>query len=67
MVNIRVNGEPRQVAEQASIADLLGELAVTTRYVAVEVNEQVVPLARHAGHCLAEGDRVEIVTLVGGG
>jgi len=35
--------------------------------VAVEVNLELVPRQRHAEHRLAEGDRLEIVTLVGGG
>jgi thiazole synthase len=35
--------------------------------VAVEVNQEVVPASRHAEHCLGSEDRVEIVTLVGGG
>ena len=36
-------------------------------YVAVEVNLELVPRRRHAEHVLRDGDRVEVVTLVGGG
>ena len=66
-VQISVNGEPRDVAEGTTIAGLLGQLELTTKYVAVEVNLQLVPRGRHVEHRLCEGDRLEIVTLVGGG
>jgi thiamine biosynthesis protein ThiS len=64
---ISVNGEPRQIAEGATVAQLLGELELTGKFVAVEVNFHLVPRPKHAQYRLAEGDRLEIVTLVGGG
>jgi thiamine biosynthesis protein ThiS len=66
-VEILVNGQPRQVPEKTSVAELLAQLGLAGRHVAVEVNLHVVPRARHAEHALAAGDRLEIVTLVGGG
>jgi sulfur carrier protein len=66
-VNILVNGAPREVAEGTTIAALLAQLEMTARHVAVEVNLQLVPRARHGQHALGEADRLEIVTLVGGG
>ncbi|OHB79261.1 MAG: thiamine biosynthesis protein ThiS [Planctomycetes bacterium RBG_16_64_12] len=66
-MEISVNGEPRRIAEGTTVGQLLDELELTTRYVAVEVNRELVPRRRHAEHRLAEGDRLEIVTLVGGG
>lgn len=62
-----VNGESRQAADGATVASLLAELALAGKPVAVEVNLELVPAAQHAARRLAEGDRVEIVTLVGGG
>jgi len=50
-----------------TVTELLGRLAVDSRRVAVEVNQSVVPRAEHAQRILAEGDKVEVVTLVGGG
>ena len=50
-----------------TVADLLVALHTTGPHVAVEVNEQLVEKAQHGDHDLAAGDRVEIVTLVGGG
>jgi sulfur carrier protein len=66
-VNILVNGTPRQVYDGTTIAQLLRELEVDGRHVAVEVNLELVPRARHAAHALRESDRLEVVTLVGGG
>ncbi|MEX0718221.1 MAG: sulfur carrier protein ThiS [Planctomycetaceae bacterium] len=66
-IAIRLNGEPRTVSSGTTVAALLAELGKTSRAVAVERNETVVPRARHAECVLEPGDRVEIVTLVGGG
>ena len=66
-MQVSVNGQARQVREAITVARLLEELEPTTKYVAVEVNLQLVSRQEHAKHRLAEGDRVEIVALVGGG
>jgi sulfur carrier protein len=66
-MRIQVNGQDREIAGGATIANLLGELGVTQPHVAVEVNLEVVPRAQHKQTTLREGDRVEVVTLVGGG
>jgi sulfur carrier protein len=66
-VSVFVNGEQRELQSPATIADLLRRLELPLRGVAVEVNAQIVPRARHAEHRLADGDQLEIVSLVGGG
>jgi sulfur carrier protein len=66
-MRINVNGEPREVADGTTVAALLRELDVTQPHVAVEVNLEVVPRTRHAETPLRDGDRLEVVTLVGGG
>ena len=66
-MEIIVNGQPFQLAEKTTVADLLGQLGLTGKPVAVELNLQVVPRQRHAQQPVAPGDRLEIVTLVGGG
>lgn len=66
-MNITVNGQPRELDEGATVAQLLESLDLSPRQVAVEVNLELVPRARHAEHQLSEGDRLEVVTLVGGG
>jgi sulfur carrier protein len=64
---VQVNGQPREFAAGASVSDLLRELGVTQPHVAVELNLEVVPRAEHQATALRDGDRVEVVTLVGGG
>jgi sulfur carrier protein len=64
---VQVNGESRQVPRETSVANLLADLGLAAGPVAVEINLQLVPRAQHARQSLAEGDKIEIVTLVGGG
>ena len=66
-VGIVVNGEPRVVVAGASALDVVVELGMADRPVAVEVNERVVPRRELATWLLRAGDTLEIVTLVGGG
>jgi len=66
-MTILVNGQPREIEDGATVSKLLGELALTQPHVAVELNLDVVPRARHGDTLLREGDRLEVVTLVGGG
>jgi sulfur carrier protein len=66
-VRLFVNGEPRELADGATIDTLLAILGVDRRRVAVERNREIVPRSEHAATRLQEGDRVEIVTMVGGG
>jgi sulfur carrier protein len=66
-MEILVNGESMSIAAGATIADLLRQLGLDHRRVAVELNLQVVPRAEHSARHLSPGDRLEIVTFVGGG
>lgn len=66
-MNVVFNGLPRTVADHMTVAQLLNELALESKYVAVEVNYQLVPRKQHSDTELHDGDLLEIVTLVGGG
>lgn len=66
-MRLTVNGEPADVPEGATVADLVRRLELRSEQVAVEVNRQVVRRGDHATVVLAPGDVVELVTLVGGG
>lgn len=67
IMEIIVNGEPRQVAEKYTVAQLLEEMGLVGRRLAVEVNLEIVPRSTHADHLLQAGDKVEIVHAIGGG
>ncbi len=67
MIDITVNGQKQSIPPGTSVAALLERLRLESRHVAVERNLELVPRARHAACVLEGGDRLEIVTLVGGG
>jgi sulfur carrier protein len=64
---ISVNGEPRELAAGATVAELVAALGLAGRKIAIAVNREVVPRTKYATRALASGDRVEILEAVGGG
>ena len=66
-IEVSVNGSVRAIAAGASVADLLRALGLSGATVAVERNGVLVPRREHERTQLAAGDRIEVVTLVGGG
>jgi len=66
-IEVVINGQPRIVNQGTTIAGLIGDLGLSGKPVAVERNLEVVPRAQHASTVLASGDRLEVVTFVGGG
>ena len=68
MPAITVNGEPRALpAGWATIADLIREMRLEGKRIAVERNGEIVPRSRYAETPLAANDKLEIVGAVGGG
>lgn len=66
-MNILLNGNPREEPAELTVAQLLSRLEMPPRGIAVELNQQIIPRNRHAEHKVRDGDRIEIVSLVGGG
>ncbi|MCC4586343.1 sulfur carrier protein ThiS [Xanthomonas melonis] len=66
-MNIQLNGSPRALPDQLTLAALLEQEGLAQRRVAVEVNGEIVPRGQHATHALHAGDVVEIVHALGGG
>ncbi|TBU75163.1 sulfur carrier protein ThiS [Phytopseudomonas daroniae] len=66
-MHIQLNGEPLELPEGASVADLIERLELAGRRVAVERNLDIVPRSQYASTALAEGDRLEVVHAIGGG
>jgi len=66
-LRIRVNGEDREVRDQATLNDLVGELSLPPARIAIELNHQVVRREKWPETILSEDDRIEIVHFVGGG
>jgi sulfur carrier protein len=66
-MQVRLNGELREVPDGITVAGLLAHLGVKAPRVAVEVNEAVVTKDRYDTHVIGPADAVEIVAFVGGG
>ena len=66
-MEITLNGEYHQLADGSTIAQLIEQLNMKPRYVAVERNLDLIPRCEHDGCVLENGDQLEVVTLVGGG
>jgi thiamine biosynthesis protein ThiS len=67
MLQLTLNGESRTARAGAMVIDLVRELGLDGRKIAVERNLEIVPRSRYADQPLATGDRIEIVQFVGGG
>jgi thiamine biosynthesis protein ThiS len=66
-MNLTVNGEVHSFGRLASLSDLVAELGLDPRKVAVERNLEIVPRSAYGKTALADGDRIEIVHFIGGG
>jgi thiamine biosynthesis protein ThiS len=66
-MRIRVNGETQEVADNATVSELLAQLQIRAERVAVERNRLVVRRGTYDDTRLENGDEIEILTFVGGG
>lgn len=69
-MRLLVNGQPHELPDSdtpLTVRALLDHLDLAHAAVAVELNRQLVPKRRHDQTPLRDGDRLELVTLVGGG
>jgi thiazole synthase len=67
ILSVQVNGEPRRVPGEISIAAMLDELGLDAARVAVERNCAIVPRSNLGDVTIEDGDSFEIVHFVGGG
>jgi sulfur carrier protein len=66
-MNVRVNGETKQLADNATVADVLRELGMPAAGIAVAVNGEVVTRAWHKTTVVPPDAEVEVLTAVQGG
>lgn len=66
-MNIKVNGSTMQIAEAATVAELLSELGYRDHFVAIAVNADCIPRRTYAEHHLSESDSIEILAPMAGG
>ena len=66
-MNIIVNGESRTLEANSSLEQLLEDLDLQGKRIAVEVNRNIVPRSEYASFALSDNDNIEIVNAIGGG
>ncbi len=67
MIAITLNGESRQFASPPTIAQLVEQLELAGKRIAIERNGEIVPRSRYPELKVADGDALEVVIAVGGG
>ena len=67
MISVTINGESRAYHQAPTCADLVSELRLTGKRIAMERNGEIVPRSQFDACVLQDGDRLEIVAAVGGG
>ncbi len=66
MQSVVINGEAKEVASE-SLSDLIVELGLSNKKLAVELNKKIVPRDSYLATAIASGDSLEIVHFIGGG
>jgi thiamine biosynthesis protein ThiS len=66
-MRVMVNGEPRELRDGLTVAELVANLGLRVPRIAVEINLDILARDDYARRALCEGDTVEIVQFVGGG
>jgi len=66
-IRIVLNGAPREFPAPLTFSQLLAELSLAGRRLAIERNGEIVPRSRFGDDAISDGDRVEVVVAVGGG
>ena len=66
-MKILLNGEEKHLDQPVTLSQLLADMGVADKRVAVEVNLEIVPRSEHDAYQLNDADRVEVVQAIGGG
>jgi len=66
-MNILLNNKPEILFEGSTIKKLLENKNIKIKYYAIEVNRKIIPKSDHETHVIKDGDRIEIITAIGGG
>ncbi|MEE9423033.1 MAG: sulfur carrier protein ThiS [Gammaproteobacteria bacterium] len=66
-MEVIINGEAQELSETISASELIDQLGLSTKRLAVEVNLEIVPRSQFDSHRFKPGDRIEIVHAIGGG
>ena len=66
-MNILINGKTKTIDNNLHLNQLIEQLELTGKRLAVEINQEIIPKSKHADYQIKEGDNIEIVHAIGGG
>jgi len=66
-MNILLNNIPEILFEDSTIKNLLEKKNIKNKYYAIEINKKIIPKSDHETYVIKDGDRIEIITAIGGG
>lgn len=66
-MNISINGKEKSIPDDLHLNQLIEQLELTGKRLAVEINKEIIPKSKHADYQIKQGDIIEIVHAIGGG
>ena len=66
-ITIYINGKKKLVNFDCSLLDILEEFNIKSRFIAIEINKEVIPKSKYSTKKILKGDNIEILQMIGGG
>ena len=66
-IEIKVNGKLRSISDNFKILDLVKDLKIPLKKVAIELNQEIIDKKKISKIILKKNDKIEIVHFIGGG
>ena len=67
IMNIFVNQKKIIISKESTIINILANLDIEDKYLAVEINENILPKSEYDKYIIQENDKIEIINAIGGG
>jgi sulfur carrier protein len=67
VLDVIVNGESKTLSGPVSVKQLIQDMGLLDKRIAIEINGEIVPASQHSSVKLSSGDNIEIVGAIGGG
>ncbi|MBT4837547.1 MAG: sulfur carrier protein ThiS [Methylococcales bacterium] len=66
-MNIILNGTPKNMSNVFYVKDLITELNLSGKRIAIEINEEIIPRSNYSSQKITDGDTIEVIHAIGGG
>jgi sulfur carrier protein len=67
MISVSINGKQESLQNGITVAELIQQINLTGKRIAMELNGEIVPRSQFSDRTLKQGDKLEIIVAVGGG